>query len=162
MGNKLFGNKKPVVYVIVAFVIALFTLFAIKAEGSELSAEAGSAVVRGETPTLGINLYWPDTGPVGTDYELGFNLVGQSSGHESNPNTIIIRGMLWDGYKRFSMGLGFAYTNVDQEYTCRFTFAMGLRIKITDRISAQARHFSSAGSCQPNVGRDLLTVAWRF
>lgn len=159
---RLFDNKKPVLYAIIAFVAALLVLFSLKSEGSELTFEAGSAIVRGETPTVGINMAWPDAGPVGTDYELGFNLVGESEHYRKNPNAITLRGMLWDGYKRVSLGLGFAYTNVEQEYACQVTFALGIRVRLFERVAVQARHFSSAGSCKPNAGRDLLTVSWRF
>lgn len=164
MAKKLFDNAKPVLYTIVAFVLLLIALFAIPSRGSasELDFEAGSAMVRGYTPTIGIDINWPRAGPVNTDYEAGFLLSGQSSHKRDNPNAFTVYGLLVDGYKNFEMGIGFAYTNVEWEYTCQQTFALMARWRFTDRIAAQWRHFSTAGSCKPNPGRDFLTLGWRF
>jgi len=159
----LFNNPKKVVYLIAAFVAVLLLLFAIKSRGSELTVEGGSAMIRGETPALGLNIQWLQAGPVGTDYELGFNLIGQSR-YQGNDvtNQIVWHAMLWDGYKRAELGIGAAYFNVPSPYACQFDFTLGARWRFTDHISAQWRHYSSAGSCTPNVGRDLLTFGWRF
>lgn len=162
MSNKLFDNDKPVVYAIVIFVLLLLAFFAIPSRGSELAVEGGSAVVRGETPALGLNLRWPQQGPARTDWEAGFLLSGQSDHNRDNPNAFTLYGMLVDGYKNFEMGLGFAYTNTEWEYTCQETAALMARWRFTPRLTVQWRHFSSAGSCKPNAGRDFATVMWRF
>jgi hypothetical protein len=159
----LFRNPKGAVYAIVAFVIVLLLLFSIRSEGSELQVEGGAAVLRGYTPTIGLSIQWPDKGPAGTDYELGFLLIGDGdyNGVEFG-NQVTWYAMLWDGYRGVELGLGGAYTTVENPFACQATFSLGARWRPTDRISAQWRHFSSAGSCQPNVGRDLLTLSWRF
>jgi hypothetical protein len=162
MSNKLFDNNKGVVYVIIAFVVLLLLLFATKSRGSELTFEGGSAMVRGYTPALGLNINFPRAGPVNTDYEVGFLLSGQSTHHKNNPNAFTGYGLIVDGYKNFEMGLGFAYTNVAWEYTCQTTAALMARWRVTPKIAVQWRHFSSAGSCKPNAGRDFLTASWRF
>lgn len=159
---KLFDNPKPVLYGIVLFIVVLLLLFSIRARASDLAFEAGSAMVRGETVALGFNVNWREAGPVGTDYEVGFLLSGTSNHFRDNPNAITMYGALLDGYKNFELGLGFAFTNVDWEYTCNETFALLARWRFSERIAAQWRHFSSAGSCKPNAGRDFLTLAWRF
>jgi len=160
---RLFRNHKSTVWLIVAFVAALLVLFAIRARGSELQVEGGSAMLRGYTPTLGLSIQWPGAGPAGTDYELGFNLVGDGTydGAEFS-NAVTWYGLLWDGSRAVELGIGAAYTNVETPFTCQLTFALGARWRATERVAAQWRHFSTGGSCQPNVGRDLLTVAWRF
>ena len=75
---------------------------------------------------------------------------------------IQVHAQIVDGWKRAEMGLGFYYQNVPQEYSCQFGFHLLARYRVTERISVQWRHSSSAGSCLPNAGRDLVTVGWRF
>lgn len=161
---RLFRNPKSAVYLIVAFVLALLVLFAIKARAdSTLQVEGGAAVLRGYTPTLGLSIQWPQAGPAQTDYELGFMLIGDGTyDDEDFGNQVVWYGMLWDGYRQIELGLGAAYFNIESPFTCQFTFTLGARWRVTERVSAQWRHYSTAGSCQPNTGRDLATVSWRF
>ena len=160
--KKLFDNQKPVVYGIAAFVVILLILWSVKARADDLYFEAGSAVIRGETPAIGVHINWREKGPANTDYEAGFDLVGQSTNYRSNPNAIILHGALVDGYKNFEAGLGFYWHNVEWEYNCDFGFQLLARWRFTERVAVQWRHFSSAGSCKPNAGRDLLLFSWRF
>lgn len=160
---RLFRNPRPTVYLIIGFVVLLLLLFSITSRASELQVEGGAAVLRGYTPTLGLSIQWPGAGPANTDYEVGFNLVGDGTynGVEFG-NQVTWYGMLWDGYRGIELGLGAAYTNVENPFACQFTFALGARWRIAERVAAQWRHYSTAGSCQPNTGRDLLTLSWRF
>lgn len=160
--KKMFDNNKAMVALIVLFVAALMILFSIKARASDLLFEGGSAIVRGETPVIGLQVRWPQAGPVNTDWEAGFLLSAQSEHKRSNPNAFTGYGLIVDGYRNFEMGLGFAYTNVEWEYSCQLTAALMMRWRFSDRIAAQWRHFSSAGSCKPNPGRDFITLSWRF
>lgn len=161
--GKLFQNPKQVVVLITVFVLLLLLLFSVKSRGSDLTVEGGAALLRGETPTLGLTITWPQAGPVDTDYELGFQLVGQSDGDSGpQPNAIMVHGALVDGWKNFEAGLGFYAHNVDWEYNCDFGFHLLARYRFTERLGMQWRHYSSAGSCRPNKGRDLLTLGWRF
>jgi hypothetical protein len=163
---KLFRNKFKDQVAIYAFVVAFLVLLAVhprSCAASELSVEGGAAMLRGMTPTLGLDIRWPGAGPVGTDYELGFNLIGDSQWDgQYSPNALTLHGMLWDGYGPLEMGLGFAYTTVPQVYHCQTTFALGARWRLTDRLALSWRHFSSGGSCDPNTGRDLAVVSWKF
>lgn len=159
---KLLTNKWPVVVAVVTFVLIALFLYSKESRGSELEFEAGSAMVRGETPVVGLAINFPLAGPVNTDYEVGFLLSATSTEREDNPNAFTLYGLLVDGWKKFEMGMGFAYTTVEWEYTCQTTFALMARYRFTDRVAAQWRHFSSGGSCDPNAGRDFATVSWRF
>jgi len=160
---RLFRNSKGTVIAIVAFVVALLVLFAVRARAEQtLAFEGGMAMLRGQTPAIGLTIGCPDCGPVGTGYELGFDLIGDSHDYQDSPNAIGPRVMLVDGWRRAELGLGFQWWNVETPYTCQFTFALMARWRFTDRIAAQWRHSSSAGSCRPNVGRDLLAVGWTF
>ena len=161
--NRLFRNPKPALYGIIIFLCLLIILFATKARAEQtLALEAGSAVLRGETPTLGFTIACKECGPVRTDYEFGFELMGASSYYVDNPNVIQLHAQIVDGWKRFEMGLGFFWLNQPVEYTCDFGFHLLARYRFNDRFALQWRHSSSAGSCVPNAGRDLVTLGVRF
>lgn len=160
---RLFRNARGTVIAILVFVAALLVLFAVRARAEQtLAVEAGAAVLRGQTPAIGLTVGCPQCGPVGTSYEFGFDLVGDSHDYGESPNAIGPRVMLVDGWKQAELGLGFQWWNVETGYTCQFTFALLARWRFTDRLAAQWRHSSSAGSCRPNTGRDLLTVSYGF
>lgn len=160
---RLFRNARGTVIAILVFVVALLVLFAVRARAEQtLAVEAGAAVLRGQTPAIGLTVGCPQCGPVGTSYEFGFDLVGDSHDYGESPNAIGPRVMLVDGWKQAELGLGFQWWNVETGYTCQFTFALLARWRFTDRLAAQWRHSSSAGSCRPNTGRDLLTVSYGF
>jgi len=161
--NRLFRNSKPAVYGILAFVLVLLVLWSVHARADQaLTLEAGSAMIRGETPTVGVTVNCGRCGPINTDYEFGFDLIAESTHYRYNPNVIQVRAQLVDGYKRFEAGIGFYYQNVPTEYVCQFGFHLMTRFRISDRIALQWRHSSSAASCTPNAGRDLLTLGWSF
>lgn len=167
MIDKLFQNPGRVVIGIIVFVAALVALFAIAARADEpnrqtLTLEAGSAMLRGETPTLGFTVACKLCGPVNTDYEYGFELIGTSSHYRDNPNVIQLHAQIVDGWKNFEMGLGFYWQNVATEYVCREGFHLLARYRFTERIALQWRHSSSGGSCKPNAGRDLLTLGLKL
>lgn len=154
--------KKPAFYIVAVFVIVLLTFLSIQARAAEIGVETGSAMLRGETATLGLNINWPLAGPKNTDYEIGFLLSGGSTHRRANDPAFTGYAMIVDGYKKFEIGFGFAYTNSEWEYTCNGTATLMLRWRFSPRVTAQWHHFSSAGSCRPNAGRDFLTVGWRF
>lgn len=159
----LFRNPPKAKIAIVVFVLLLLALFALKSRGSELQVEGGAAVLRGWAPVLGLSIQWPDAGPVGTDYEAGFNLIGESTYNDEDvTNQAVWYGMVWDGYRAIELGIGAAYFNIESPYTCQFTFALGARWRVTERVAMQWRHYSTAGSCRPNVGRDLGTISFFF
>lgn len=164
MINNLFRNPKSTQYAIVVFVVVLLALFSCHARAADqtLTFEAGSAVLRGEAPTVGLTISCPSCGPVNTDFEYGFDLVGSSVEKRDNPNAIGPRIALVDGWKKFELGIGMQWWNVEWEYTCQFNFHLLARYRATERLGVQWRHSSSAGTCSPNYGRDLLTVGWRF
>src|SRR5690606_25611750 len=142
--KRLFRNPKPALYAILLFVACLLLLFAISSRAAEqtLTLEAGSAIVRGETPTIGRNSACLRCGPIDTDYEFGFDLIGESTYHGENPNAIQVHAQLVDGWKRAELGLGFYYQNSPGAYVCDFGFHLLARYRFTDRIAAQWRHSS--------------------
>lgn len=165
MSNKKRLLRNPIVAVIgiVIFVLTFLFLLSKPSRASDIYFDAGSAVVRGYTPTVGLNIVWNEAGPANTDYELGFKLIGESEykGVDQS-NQFVVHGMLVDGYRDAELGIGFAYFNVESDYNCQMTFSLLARYRFTERIHTQWHHFSTGGSCMPNYGRDLLTIGWRF
>jgi hypothetical protein len=148
---------------ILAFVAVLLLLWSIHARADQtLEFEAGAAMLRGETPAVGVTIACKECGPVRTDYEFGFDLIGESNFYQYNPNVIQVRAQIVDGYKRFEAGIGFYYQNVPTEYVCQFGFNLLARYRVSSRFDLQWRHSSSGSSCYPNAGRDLLTLGYRF
>ena len=164
--GRLFRNPRPARIAIGAFVVLLIILFLVSAKKAHaeqaIVLEGGSAMLRGETPVLGINWRCLECGPIGTAWEAGFDLIGSSEYYKSNSNVIQLHAQIVPNYKRFGMGIGFFYQNVPTEYVCQFGFHLLARYDISQHFSMQWRHSSSAGSCTPNAGRDLLTVGYRF
>ena len=159
---KLFNNSKGVVVGIVIFILVFLAMAWRDAKAdSELTFVGGSAVVKGYAPAIGLDVRWPEAGPGTTDWEAGFLLSGESEYKGTQPNTVSLYGMLVPNYKGFETGLGFAYHNNAWAYSCQETFALmaGYRTK---RLMVRWMHFSSAGSCKPNPGRDFVLVGWRF
>jgi hypothetical protein len=163
MSNRLLRNPLVAVITVVVVILTFLFLLSREARSEEIYLDAGSAMVRGFTPTIGLNIVWHEEGPKKTDYELGFKLIGESEFRgEDQDNQFVIHGMLVDGYKNAELGIGFAYFNVESDYNCQLTFSLLARYRFTERIHTQWHHFSTGGSCYPNYGRDLLTIGWRF
>jgi hypothetical protein len=162
--GRLFDNPKEVVCGIICFVAFLVLLFSCEARSEQtLTLEAGSAVLRGTTPTFGFTVGCPGCGPVGTDWEAGFELIGESRFRDrEQPNVIQVHAQLVDGWRRAELGLGFYYQNVRTDYVCQFGFHLLARYRVSQRIAVQWRQSSSGGSCEPNTGRDLVSLSVRF
>lgn len=161
--GRLFRNHKSALYLIGAAILVLLVLWSVHARAEQtFEFEAGSAMLRGETPVIGLTIACKECGPVNTDYEFGFDMIGSSHHYRDNPNVIQVRAQLIDGWKRFEMGLGFYYQNIPSEYVCQFGFHLLARYRLAERLALQWRHSSSGSSCRPNAGRDLLTASWRF
>ena len=97
---KLLNNKPGVIAAVVTFVLIALFLYSRESRGSELEFEAGSAMVRGYTPAVGLAINFPRQGPANTDYEVGFLLSGQSAHRRDNPNAFTVYGLLVDGWKK--------------------------------------------------------------
>lgn len=123
-----------------------------------LTLEAGIAT--NEVPAVGVTV-GGIAGPVGSHYEFGFDFVGDSHDYESSPNAIGPRAMLVKTWGKAEAGLGFQWWNVESE-TCQFTFALLARWRFTERWAAQWRHASSANSCRPNQGWDIVGISLKF
>lgn len=164
--RRLFRNPDKAIVGIAIFLAVLLALFSCESRGaeSELRFSAGSTVARGIAPVIGFDILWPHAGPVNTDYEFGMKLVGQSTydGVEQ-ANNIMTHLALVDGWRNFGAGFGIAYvSNVDRYNGGHQNFWLMLKWDPSKRVRVQYEHVSCAGSCSPNLGRDMVTVGWRF
>lgn len=185
-----FGNALPVqiiLYVMVAiFFFGLLTHCG-KAKADEAPAAlyqsqslqldilAGSTVVRGPTGVLGMNLRFPGIVAHYADLSVGFDIIGQSnwcSGGTGpqcfNNNQAVIHAQIvaplrW-GYE---LGIGVAHLQHSDNYNSgSIDFSLSLQHQLWARkfpnVYWRYQHFSCAGTCSPNEGRDMLLLGYRF
>lgn len=160
---QIFPHKPAVRYVLIGFVLVLIAAFATQCRAGGLQLEVGSAIVRGPAPAIGFVKSWRNRGVGDYSYECGFGLVGSSTfrGAEQR-NQGVAECLLVDGFGRFDIGAGLAAQSSSDAYNTRVNFSLLLRWRVTDRLSLAYRHRSNAGTGDPNLGRDLLFVAWRL
>jgi hypothetical protein len=138
----------------------------------------GSTVVRGVTPTFGIDLVEPTNLIKGSDIVVGMFAVGRSTwkncpidgkGNPQCESNLVWRAIFEDtvygnSFGAVRAGIGISYMtnylpynggNVNANLQLAYEF---YRIPITLTYT----HFSCGGSCSPNAGRDLLLLGWRF
>jgi hypothetical protein len=156
---RLFRNPRWAVVAISIFLGLILATFATRCHG--LTAEAGMAVIRGQTPA--ISLYVPfGRSETGSDhhYECGMALIGES---ERAANQIAASCLIVDGLGPIELGIGPAIlANEDRYNSGRINFSLVARWNVTERLSLTWRHYSNAGTHMPNVGRDVVLVGWTF
>jgi hypothetical protein len=138
----------------------------------------GSTVIRGVTPTFGIDLVEPTNLVKGSDIVIGMFAVGRSTwkncpidgaGNHQCESNLAWRAIFEDTvygnkFGAVRAGIGISYMtnylpynggNVNANLQLAYEFYKApLTITYT--------HFSCGGSCSPNAGRDLLLLGWRF
>lgn len=143
--------------------LPLLLLLALPAHAEQtLTLEGGASVLRDEQVALGLTITCPQCGPSRTSIEYGMDYVGDWPRNDVVQNVIQLRTQLVAGWRRLEGGLGLYWHNAETGNVCRFGFHLMGRYRATERLSVQWRHSSSAGSCAPNFGLDLLTVGYRF
>ena len=164
LSMKLLRNPKSAVYGVIVFVAVLLLLFAVHSHGAEqtLAFEGGARVSRAQTASIGITAACVDCGPVGTSFEYGFDLIGDSPEYGDTPNVIQLRAQLVDRWKQAELGIGFYYLNHPLPFVCDRGFHLMARWRPTDRFAVQWRHSSTGGTCKPNSGMDLVHLSWNF
>lgn len=167
MLNLPFNPGKKVGYAVAAVILLLLTAFATRcAQGADnyMQFGAGSAIVRGATPSISITAVFPDK-IRDTDIEVGATFLGESSFREQvQRNNFAWRATLVDGFGHFQVGLGAAYLQNTDEYNgsqLNFHLMLGYRFEKIP-LSVRVEHFSNGGTRMPNRGRDMLLVYYRF
>jgi hypothetical protein len=163
--NRLFRNPPGAVIGIAVFILLLIlgALNTCSAE-SVLQMEVGSAVIRGETPAVGITVTWPEAGPGDADFECGLALVGEYTFKGvTYANQAALQCLLVEHLGKLDVGIGAVMLqNADALNGSRGNFSLKLGWRFDDLWQAQWRHWSNAGTRYPNYGRDMLLVTRRF
>lgn len=158
---KLFDNPKPVVYLILAFLVAFFLMRSCEAEASEGIIEVGPTFT-GEF-NGGVGLVYTER--LAGKWDVGVMLVSDQQWENvprvGNNGGIFVQRVV--KYKAFEMGLGAAgWINTSRIIGCHLGYTLSVRYNITPRVPLTIRHWSNAGTCDRNRGQDLLTIGWRF
>ena len=104
----------------------------------------------------------------GGKWDIGLVLVGAqdcrcSEGRTAIPTNAAVRAMRVVRWKRLEGGLGVAYwSNTNRALGQRQTFNLMLGVYLTERLAIKLHHFSNAGQVSPNMGQDMITLAWKF
>lgn len=152
---------------IATFTSSLFGCRVCNAGEPAFEPQVGAAVLRGSaTAALGASVRWPEAGPGTSDWECGLFVIDEYDYHGSSQPRQAIANCLLVAHiikKRVDFGAGAAYLyNTDAINGSNLNFALLARYQITDRLTISWRHWSNAGLAQPNVGRDVVFVGWRF
>jgi len=170
----IFRNSKSAVVGIVVFLLLLLGALIIPkchAEESPLDApyvqfSAGSAVVRGPATVIDLTFTEPASVLRNAFWQESITLISTSTFKGQDvPNNAIVRGLFVDGYGQFDVGLGVSWMVNPAPYNnptgFNFNLQLDYRFK-TLPVTVTYSHFSIAGMREPNLGRDLLLMGWRF
>ena len=133
--------------------------------GAELNFEAGHAIIHGETNALGVYFDFHEQRDVGMDhqnfsYECGLTFIDRNG---RNASQSMASCLVLDRFSKIDLGVGLAaLQHEDQWNSGRINFTAALRYRPTEHWALTYRHFSNAGTRQPNIGRDLLLIGWSF
>ena len=161
MSSKLpFNNSRVALYVIGVFLLGFLGLRACEAQAAETIVEGEIAIVSLESEgyTLGI------TERFAGKYDIGVNLIGEQTTHgEKVDNNFIVHADRVVTWKSVELNLGLAYWQDKNRLNgCHGGFSLGGAFNLNEKLAVRWRHFSNAGTCSPNVGQDMLLVAWKF
>lgn len=171
----LFRNQKPIVKAIFVF-LGLFVagLALNKCHGKDLGPvdapyvqfDTGAAVIRGPAPVIGVTFAEPASVLPNAFWQESLTIIGTSKFRgQDYPNNAILRGLFVDGFGRFDVGLGVSWMVNPAPYNnptgFNFNLQLDYRFK-TLPLTLTYSHFSIAGMREPNLGRDLVMLGWRF
>lgn len=136
-------------------------------QGPWVDFQVGSAVIRGYTPAIGIEGNFPLPITRFKSYvEVGMLDVGTSNFNGVHyENNLIWRSVfLVNVVGGLDAGIGASYMDNPYPYNGTKTNAaleLAYRFKSVP-LTLKYEHFSDAGSVEPNYGRDILFVSYRF
>jgi Lipid A 3-O-deacylase (PagL) len=161
--RQLVGNGKAATVGIFAFIVVLCLLFFHKAHAAEVDLQAGSSFgTQGTGPVLGLQFGAPIQ--PGLNFIAGTDLWGSTTYHGFTvPNNwdwhAGLQGCKW----RFCADIGPAYVQrIDAINGAHTNFHLGLSLSLTDRLKIVLGHISDAGTSDPNVGRQALSLSYRL
>lgn len=163
--RQLVGNGKAATIGILLFIIILAILAFRPTHAAELDFSAGSSFgAEGYGPVLGLEFKQPVKPNVGLSVLAGTDLWGSTTYKgETVANN-------WDWHTGLEAcrwhvcaSLGAAYVQrVDVINGAHTNYRLGLSWQITDRLALVLGHLSDAGTSDPNIGRQALSISYRF
>lgn len=163
--SRITSNPRASQIGILVFVLVLLGAFATQCRAeSVMQFEGGSTVVRGYTPVIGLTIIWPEAGPLDADFQCGIQLVGTSTFRDKDQsNQAAVQCLVVDGYKKLDLGIGVvALQNTDDYNGSHANFSLMAGYRFTDKFGIRYRHWSNAGSVDPNLGRDMVLLTYKF
>lgn len=163
--RQLVGNGTAATVGIFIFILILTLMFWRPAHAADVNVDilgGTSFGTQGTGPVLGLQGYYP----LGKNTSLiaGTDLWGSTTYKaQTVPNN-------WDWHTgiescrwRFCASIGADYVQrVDAINGAHTNFNLGLRFKVSPRISIVLGHISDAGTSSPNVGRQLIGFSYRL
>lgn len=165
--RKIESYIKPVY--IVGFFVFLLLVGLYREVRAETSVELGPTFLSGqfsEGAYLGLNERF-------NDYTVGVGYVSEQwVTPRSEGRTFVHEAVFLHGYRnvslsqKFSLGFGVAYYNMRNERSralgSPFNFVLRVQYQLADNWSVNVHHNSNAGSVRPNMGQDMLAIAYHF
>jgi hypothetical protein len=164
----LVGNGKAATIGIFAFII-LFAFLIFRCSGAhaaEIDLQGGSSFGKeGTGPVLGLNLRLPITALDRVSVNVGTNLWGLTrpvwDAGQSVPNNWDWHVALEGCRGRLCAFLGPAFLQrVDAINGAHTEYYLGLRFIVAPRWSIVLAHISDAGTTDPNIGRQMIGIAY--
>ena len=151
--------------IVAVFVVVLFAYFGCEAARADSSVfvEAGGTVLSGET-SKGVALIlgqefgrWELSGGY-----VSYQICRCNYPEDLEPN-IFVQGQRVVELGPTALGIGMAYfQNTNRALGKNLTWSLMMQWNVNDRLALQFRHWSNAGSGKPNLGQDLISIAYRF
>ena len=166
-----FTNLTTTTKMLVYTLIALFILgIAVKCHAADgavpyVQISGGSTYIRGPTEVLDAGWTWKSPQFDRDFWKTDLTLFGESTYHGQHyVNNFAVRGLYVTGFGHFDTGIGLAYLQNFLPYNgthLNFTLELAYRFQFLP-ITVTVSHISDAGTRLPNLGRDFITLGWRF
>ncbi len=135
--------------------------------GIRVDVESGFTILRARTPAIALNVTFQDVAAAaGRDFDIqvGVGVIGEYRYKgRLESNQLYFHALLVDGFGKLDLGVGGVYLqNTDQINGSNANFSLLVGYRFTDRVSANWRHFSNAGTALPNLGRDFVNLVISF
>jgi hypothetical protein len=130
-----------------------------------LQLSAGSTIVRGETPALDLSYVAPIDGLARTSWQFGMLWIGDSRfNHQPTGHNLLWRALIVHYFGNFDVGGGLSYMLNPPPYNgSRVNASLQLEYRCCSvPLTVTYAHQSNAGIRNPNYGRDVLFIGWRF
>lgn len=163
-------DNAPKLMAILFMFVMLFIGFMIlgrRAWGAEtlaIQTSSGAAIIRGPAPALNIAWDYP-SGHGGDAWRGSITLIGHSTfDGVQYPNNYAFSLQYIAGLGHFDIGLGPSWMQNPMPYNgTQVNFNLMFSYRFTRLpITLWYDHFSCGGACNPNYGRDIVFVGYRF